>query len=142
MASTLRTALAMDNYEFCTQWVVERCQASAQPLRVLDYGCGSGKIVSKLLVKNVAAYGCDVFYEGGDYSDSVPKELFGTSVLRMSPDGQIPFGDNSFDLVISNISKAKIKSIPPKHFHINYKTLQILIIEDIKYTSSLTCHPF
>ena len=54
----------------------------------------------------------------------------------------ITLSKDIFDLVISNISKAKIKSIPPKHFHINYKTLQILIIEDIKYTSSLTCHPF
>lgn len=54
----------------------------------------------------------------------------------------ITFDANIFDILTSNILKSKIWSIPPKHFHINYKTFQILVIEDIKYTNCLTCHPF
>ena len=54
----------------------------------------------------------------------------------------ITFDANIFDILTSNILKSKIWSIPPKHFHINYKTFQILVIEDIKYTNCLTYHPF
>lgn len=54
----------------------------------------------------------------------------------------ITLNKDTFDLVASNILKSKVWSIPPKHFHINYKTLQILIIEDIKYTNCLTYYPF
>lgn len=92
----------MDNYEFCARWVAQHAFTSGHSPTVLDYGCGNGQIVSSLRANTFDAYGCDVFYEGGDYSNSVPKELFGTFVLRMSPEGHIPFGDGSFDLVVSN----------------------------------------
>jgi len=54
----------------------------------------------------------------------------------------ITLSKDIFDLVILNILKIRVKSIPPKHFHINYKTLQILIIEDINYTNCLTYYSF
>jgi len=54
----------------------------------------------------------------------------------------ITLNKNIFHLVIPNILKSKPWAMPPKHFHINYKTLQILVIEDIKYTNCLTCYPF
>jgi len=54
----------------------------------------------------------------------------------------ITFDKDIFKLIISNVLKSKIWSIPPKHFHINYKTLQILVIEDIKFTNYLTYYPF
>lgn len=47
-----------------------------------------------------------------------------------------------FEFVLSNIWKSKIWPIPPKHFYINYKTLQILVIEDINYTNCLIYYPF
>ena len=49
---------------------------------------------------------------------------------------------DTFEFVTSNIRKSKIWPIPPKHFYINYKTLQILVIEDINYTNYLTYYPF
>lgn len=36
----------MNNYQFCTQWVLE--QQGSQTMRVLDDGCGVGEIVNLL----------------------------------------------------------------------------------------------
>lgn len=54
----------------------------------------------------------------------------------------ITFDKDIFDLVDANISRSKIWFLPPKHFHVNYKTFQILVIEDIKYTNCLRYYPF
>lgn len=86
----------MDNYEFCTEWAVEN---GRQP-KVLDYGCGAAHIVQRLHARGIDAYGCDVFYEGGDYSSLVPVEL--SDRVKRMVDGKIPFPDAAFDLVINN----------------------------------------
>ena len=54
----------------------------------------------------------------------------------------ITLNKNIFKFVISNISKLKTWDIPPKHFYINYKTLQILVIEEINSNSCLIYYPF
>lgn len=84
----------MDNYEFCADF------AARHGKRVLDYGCGSGRIVELLLKRNVDAYGCDVFYEGGDYSPHVRPTL-ASRIKRMEGD-RIPFPDSFFDAVTHN----------------------------------------
>ena len=89
----------MSNYEFCTQWVID--SASSNQVRVLDYGCGNGEIVRLLRAKNIASSGCDVFYDGCDYSELQKDPLFGTAILQMD-DGKIPFEDNYFDFIVSN----------------------------------------
>ena len=47
-----------------------------------------------------------------------------------------------FNFVILNILDSEMWPIPPKHFYVNYKTLQILVIEDIHYTNCLMYYPF
>ncbi|MFO1468925.1 MAG: class I SAM-dependent methyltransferase [Steroidobacteraceae bacterium] len=90
----------MTNYEFCAWWVErQRPGADAQ---VLDYGCGAGQIVTLLRARGIDARGCDVFYEGGDYSAQVQVELLGAAIRRMGEDGTIPFPDASFDLIVNN----------------------------------------
>jgi hypothetical protein len=49
---------------------------------------------------------------------------------------------STFKFVTHNILKSKIWPAPPKHFHVNYKTLQILVIEDINYSNCLMYYPF
>lgn len=82
----------MNNYEYCARW------ASAHR-RVLDYGCGCGELVASLRANAVEAYGCDVFFEGGDFSRLRPDAA---SYIRRMESDRIPFEDGSFDAVVSN----------------------------------------
>ena len=90
----------MNNYEFCAKWVLDR--EPEKSVRVLDYGCGAGKIVKELRKRNVNAFGCDVFYEGGDYSKSIDTELLDDGVIKKIDGNVIPFDSTSFDFVINN----------------------------------------
>jgi SAM-dependent methyltransferase len=89
----------MSNYEYCAEWIREA--AAGTPVAVLDYGCGAGQIIRELGKRNIEAFGCDVFYEGGDYSSAVPKEWAGTRVRRIE-DGKIPFPSEHFDFIVNN----------------------------------------
>ena len=45
------------------------------------------------------AWGCDVFYEGGDYSTQIPQPR---PFIRRIVGAEIPYEDNGFDIVFSN----------------------------------------
>jgi SAM-dependent methyltransferase len=90
----------MDNYEFCAQWI--NSQEHGKNIRVLDYGCGEGIIVKLLRSQGVNAFGCDIFYQGGDYSTSVEPTFFEGGIIRRISENTIPFDSNSFDFVINN----------------------------------------
>lgn len=90
----------MNNYEFCAYWVID--QSPSNIVRVLDYGCGSGQIVKELRNHEIEAFGCDVFYEGGDYSKSIERELFDNGAIKRMNGQTIPFDSCSFDFVINN----------------------------------------
>lgn len=69
----------------------------ASELRVLDFGCGQGYLVKALGALGYEMQGCDVqaYWDG--------KQLSHASRLRVIPlqPYALPFGDNSFDLVVS-----------------------------------------
>ncbi len=88
----------MDNYEYCAQFFSHNFHGAA---RVLDYGCGAGEIVNKLRERGVEAFGCDVYYQGGDSSGQVAGNMLGTIIRSMDGD-RVPFPSNHFDLVINN----------------------------------------
>ena len=90
----------MNNYEFCVRWVLD--QEKRADSRVLDYGCGAGAIVEALRGREVDAFGCDVFYEGGSYASQVDSKLTENQIIRPIDNDVIPFGNESFDLVINN----------------------------------------
>lgn len=90
----------MNNYEFCAQWVLD--QGRGNDVRVLDYGCGAAEIVKELRRWDVNAFGCDVFYEGGDRSTSIGAALFDRAIIRRMEENTVPFDSASFDFIINN----------------------------------------
>ncbi|WP_164662046.1 class I SAM-dependent methyltransferase [Tropicibacter sp. Alg240-R139] len=88
----------MTNYEYVVQWAEKTTPKNG---KMLDYGCGAGAIVDLARRHGVNAFGCDVFYDGGDYSGEVLGEKFGETIFRMEGD-TIPFPENYFDIVVSN----------------------------------------
>lgn len=90
----------INNYEFCAQWLLD--QKPAKSVRVLDYGCGSGQIVNELRKHKVNVYGCDVFYEGGNYLESIDTRLLDDGIIRKMCGNDIPFDSASFDYIIDN----------------------------------------
>ena len=91
----------MDNYSFCVHYISKKIKT--KKVKVLDYGCGDGKIVKKLRDLNINSFGCDVFYEGGDRFSKVQDGFLKNEIIkRMGPRGPIPFESNSFDIVVSN----------------------------------------
>ncbi len=90
----------ISNYEFCARWILE--QRHGKNASVLDYGCGAGEIVKELRKRDVNAFGCDVFYEGGDCSQSVDPALLNDSIIKRMEGKAIPFDCASFDFVINN----------------------------------------
>ena len=89
----------MSDYQFCAQWVLD--QAPPKDARVLDYGCGAGQIVKELRNRGVDAFGCDVFYDGGDYSTLVGAELFADGFIKKMNGDAIPFDSASFDFIVN-----------------------------------------
>jgi len=92
----------MNNYEFCVQWIIDKQSSVDHPVSVLDYGCGAGAIVKALRERGYDAFGCDVFYEGGDYSQRIEDGLFSQGTVRRMDEHGIPFEDSSFDFVVNN----------------------------------------
>jgi len=99
----------MNNYEFCAEWVSK--QTPKKNIRVLDYGCGSGEIVKKLRQKNINAFGCDVFYEGGNYSSLVDNILIESGIIKKMDGNAIPFDNVFFDVVINNQVMEHVENI-------------------------------
>lgn len=95
----------LNNYEFCARWVAARLPAdkgTAENFRVLDYGCGGGDIVTFLHARNIDAYGCDVFYEGGNLYHALDKKLLDESFFKVMDGHTIPFPDRHFDVIVNN----------------------------------------
>lgn len=77
--------------------------ASRPEISVLDYGCGKGEVVQLGRQLGYQAYGVEKFYGGSDIRDIVAsKGLLGDLVRELGQDGRIPFGDGTFDVVVSN----------------------------------------
>lgn len=99
----------MNNYKACAQWVIDN--AHGKNISVLDYGCGAGQIVKELRNQNIAAYGCDVYYGGGDWSDKVDQKLFEDSVIKRMEGHIIPFENESFDFIVNKMVMEHVENL-------------------------------
>jgi SAM-dependent methyltransferase len=70
--------------------------------RILDFGCGAGRLVEAGRAAGLDLVGADVFYGGSDARREAERlGLLGTAIHEMR-DGRLDFPDSSFDLVVNN----------------------------------------
>jgi SAM-dependent methyltransferase len=70
--------------------------------RILDFGCGAGRVVVAGREAGLDMLGADVFYGGSKTkSEAEAAGLLGTSVHEIH-EGRLPFAAGSFDLVTNN----------------------------------------
>ncbi|MCW5965654.1 MAG: methyltransferase domain-containing protein [Bryobacterales bacterium] len=77
--------------------------AERQPgARILDYGCGAGRLVRAGLDAGLAFSGADVFYAGSNArTEADAAGLLGCAIHEIV-DGRLPFPDAHFHLVVNN----------------------------------------
>jgi SAM-dependent methyltransferase len=79
-----------------------RFSQSRPGAKILDYGCGAGRVVAQGRAAGLEIVGADVFYGGSETRAEAERAgLLGT-VVREIHDGRIDFGDCSFDLATNN----------------------------------------
>jgi SAM-dependent methyltransferase len=69
-------------------------------IKVLDFGCGGGELVSQLSSMGYSTYGCDV-YEAWHKSDNNNSNQKNLKTISSNP-YSIPFPDSFFDYVVSS----------------------------------------
>lgn len=89
------------NYRYMLSWA--RAATARRPsARILDFGCGDGRVVETGRGLGLDLQGADVFYGGeNDRERAARSGLLGSFVHEIRG-GRIPFADGSFDLVLSN----------------------------------------
>ena len=70
--------------------------------RMLDYGCGAGRMVAEARKSGLNMYGADVYYGGSaTRSEAERSGLVGTAIFEVRG-GRLDFADSFFDLVTNN----------------------------------------
>lgn len=104
------------------------------------------KLEARLDTALYRAYFCDSYFEASQLI--LHQKIFvNHKVIKHKffelKKGDLITLDHSIQTTIkSNVCNSKMWPIPPKHFYINYKTLQILVTDDIKYTNYFTYYHF
>src|SRR5262245_3274993 len=88
--------------------------------KILDFGCGEGRLVYRLRELGIDAYGFDI-HERVKYRNDDDRRYFGfsrgltsdTSDTRVETDYSIPFPDGTFDLVYSSNVLEHVMELDP-----------------------------
>jgi SAM-dependent methyltransferase len=97
-----RAAMSDANEDINRRYFVHYVASVAKPgARVLDFGCGAGRLVNMLLALGYDAYGCDIHWPGAGYSFAGPAAEFGR-LKYFDTGGRLPFDDDTFDVIVSD----------------------------------------
>ncbi len=91
---------ATPNDRFILEWLRERPEGP-----ILDYGCGKGRMLSRMLVDGLDGYGVELVGPGAGTNIVETHQrlgLAGTRARTMGLDCNIPFPDKMFNTVVSN----------------------------------------
>ncbi len=70
--------------------------------RILDFGCGAGKLVAAGLAAGLNVFGADIYYGGSRTRAQAERSgLLGNAILEIRDD-RLPFDGDYFDLVVNN----------------------------------------
>jgi len=90
------------NYLYLLHWA--RLVNDSRPgAKILDYGCGSGKVVVAGRKLGLDVYGTDIFNESATvYKEEVEKSGLLGSVIREITNDRLGFDDEYFDVIVNN----------------------------------------
>ena len=75
---------------------------SANPKKILDVGCGTGNVLKKLVSnENLSLYGLDISEK---MIEIAKKNLENRAELKVGDSEYMPWGDDSFDVIVCNAS--------------------------------------
>ena len=87
------------------RFVLDFCGAFARRhpgARILDFGCGAGRLVEAARPQGIDMRGAEVYYAGSQTrAEAAAAGLLGTWITEIS-DGKLDYADASFDLVVNN----------------------------------------
>lgn len=86
--------------------IYERLRAERGPMRALDFGCGSGTLITRARERGFDDFlGVETYYHDqaidAQTTSSIPADT-ANRIIRVANDGELPFPDQHFDFVCSN----------------------------------------
>jgi 2-polyprenyl-3-methyl-5-hydroxy-6-metoxy-1,4-benzoquinol methylase len=70
--------------------------------KILDFGCGAGRLVQAGRAAGLDMTGADVYYGGSKTRDEAERLGLVGDAIREMREGRLDFTDSSFDLVVNN----------------------------------------
>ena len=85
------------------KFLIKLCNDFSPDGKILDFGCGSGIVVKLGKKQGLNIVGTDIFHQGNDSRSKVTEEGLLNNIVFEIIDGCLPFEDDYFDLIISNM---------------------------------------
>jgi SAM-dependent methyltransferase len=86
--------------------IYEQLRAERGPIRALDFGCGSGTLITRARERGFDDFlGAETYYGGQAMYAQSMSSIAGNNanwIMRIADDGKLPFPDQHFDFVCSN----------------------------------------
>jgi len=103
--------------------------------RIVDYGCGEGRLLQELIPRGAKGYGYDI---SSAMLEEARKRLGTNAELQTIRSGEIPLPDNSIDAIVSNLVLMMIPSVAEMQKVIG--EINRILIPNGTFTMSIT-HP-